>query len=81
MILACMRILPWVLAAFLGGVLLGLWNGDHAIVRQYEERLTEHRMREDVLDGALTSLARDKYQKRDALVGAIRRLYPAPPKP
>ena len=69
---------PWVLAAFLGGWLLGLWNGDRAVFRQYEERLKESQMRETVSDHALTAVAKDKYQKRDALVNAIRALPKTP---
>ena len=65
-------ILPWALTAFLAGLLLGLWNGDQAVFSQYEERLAEAQMRDSVNDHALNLLAKDRYQKRDALVGAVR---------
>ena len=67
-----LRVLPWVLACFLGGLLLGLWNGDRAVFRRYEEQLREHRMRESVLDAALTAVAKNKYKKRDALWSAVQ---------
>ena len=65
-------ILPWALTAFLAGLLLGLWNGDQAVFRQYEDRLAEARMRDSVNDAALNLLAKDRYQKRDALAEAVR---------
>ena len=65
-------ILPWALTALLAGLLLGLWNGDQAVFRQYEDRLAEARMRDSVNDAALNLLAKDRYQKRDALAEAVR---------
>lgn len=65
---------PWAVACFLGGLLVGVWLGNADVVQQFKVRLEEARVRQDVLAGAVSLLAKDKFHAHSAAVESLRRI-------
>lgn len=69
----CAITIPWMLAAFLGGLALDMWRSEIALTRQYEARLRESHTREDITNQALGLLVDNKFRVNWAKAEAIRR--------
>ena len=65
-------LLPWVLSAFLAGMLLVKQEVIFTIRSTYEKYLAEASMRSAVYDLAITGLTETKWQKESALRKAVK---------
>ena len=67
-------IIPYALAAFLAGLLVMGWRSEIRMDRQWQARIGEANLRQDVLREAITVLAKGKFDAAQAQRDAIRQL-------
>lgn len=70
---SCAITTPWVIAAFLAGLALGMWRAEIKMTHQYETRLEEAHFREDVTNQAMGLLIDNKFRVNWAKSEAVKR--------